>query len=32
MLLGRTEKLTTDVHRVVVDFYDWLDVGEGLVP
>jgi hypothetical protein len=30
MILGRTEKLATDRHRVVVDLYDWLDPGEGI--
>jgi hypothetical protein len=30
MILGRTEKLSTDRHRVVVDMYDWLDPGEGI--
>lgn len=30
MILGRTEKLATDRHRVVVDMYDWLDPGEGI--
>lgn len=30
MLVGSSAKETTDLARVVVDFFDWLDPGEGV--